>query len=469
MRAGERAGRPRNVFEDLRQGLAQNAPGAPESRSWTAICRMLQQRLGAERFLAWIRHVAGAALDERALTVAFTSRRARSEAQAQMLDAVTACARAVTQRPVAVVFTVGPAPAGAELPAPATLRSHHAHPRANSSELVRGTANETACKALTACLAGTRPEFVPLLLHGPPGCGKTRLLELGEEIARANPRVRGVLRASAEEFTGQFTFSVQRGQLPAFQQKYRSPDVLLLDDVHGLAGKPATQIELLHTFDALEQSARRVVVSSLWPGRDLRGIDPRLRVRLKSGLEVRVGLPDRAMRRAAVARWNQTRPRPLSGELAEAVADGLEAPLGLLRRAFEDVAALRSPSHVGVEDVLARVAAGAPRALTLQDVERAVTAAFGVGGEELRAKGRARRISLPRQVCFWLSRRLAGYSAHEIGTWWGGRDRATVLAGQDRVERRAEEDPEFRVRLEEIERAVGAAGPREPGGHESTS
>lgn len=456
MRPGERApGRARNVFEDLRQALEQSSPDAASSRSWAGICRMIEDRMGPARFLGWISQVTRATLEERTLTVAFASRRARGESHAQWLDVVTACARAVMQAPIRVHFVVGsPAAADAANDPPVALRSHAVARRDSVVEFLRGAANETACRALRAFLAEVRPAYGPILLHGPPGAGKTCLLDHAAELARANPRLRAVVRATAEEFTGQYAFAAQRGLLPAFQQKFRGADVLLLDDVHLLANRRATQGEFLQTFEALERDGRRLIVTSLWPGRDLPGFDRRLRVRLKSGLEVKVAPPDLEMRRAALVRWNDLRMRAVAAEALERVAVRFAGSLGQLRRIFDEVASLRTPSPGQVDDAIARVAGSMPRALTVEEIGGTVSSAFGVSLEELRGVSRARHVCRARNVGFWLARRLTGYALAEIGAWCGGRDRATVRAGLERIEQDLAGDASLRVRVEEVERAI---------------
>jgi chromosomal replication initiator protein len=420
---------------------------------------MLQERLGQERYFDWVRHVAQVSLDEKALTVAFTSRRARSESQSRMFDTVTSCARAVTRRSLHVRFVVvpppqtpPPLPASSGSPLPAPLRAHHVPAAPARQEFVLGAANEAACRALHAFLGGARSEAHPLVLHGPPGCGKTRLLARAVEIARGNPRIASIQFATADEFTGQYTFAVHRGLLAAFQQKYRTPDLLLFDDVHGLAGRPATQVEFLHTVDALERAGKRLVVTSLWPGRELTEFDTRLRVRLKSGLETRVLPADGEMRRAAAAQWNRTAGRVLAADLVDLVADRVAGPLGRLRQVLEAVATLRAPGRAQVEDLIARL--GCAPAPTIEELGRAVALAFGLREEELRGANRSRRVSRPRQVCFWLAGRLTGYAPAEIGAWFGGRDRPAVLAAQAQVERWLQADAALRARVDDVEREI---------------
>ncbi len=467
----------RNVFEDLRQALAHAGPDLPVHRTWTGICRLLQERLGSSRFAAWIRHVAHVALDDRTLTVTFSGRRIRSQSQAELLEAVTACARAATQSPIRVVFAVG-APgekhAGAAtppdegIPSPRTVEALRAHDAAAAErppalrEFLPGPHIDLAVKAIRSYVTAARVEFAPLLLHGAPGCGKTRLLELAAEVARDQGRLRGVLHVGAEEFSQQYTFALQRGKLAAFQQKYRSVDLLLLDDAHRLAYKEATQDEFLHTFDALEQSGRRVVATALWPGRELPGLHPRLRARMKSGLEVRIALPGTESRRAALARWNRDRSRPLPVEPLERLAQRITGSLETLWRAFDCAAGRRVSTAAHADEVIALTPGAVSREITLRDIAAIVAARYDLRPEDLRNADRGRRISTARQICFTLARRLTPHALQEIGAYFGGRNRATVLAGIGRVRERQAVDPILRTLLEESAQALASGSGNPP-------
>jgi chromosomal replication initiator protein len=304
---------------------------------------------------------------------------------------------------------------------------------------VVGPSNWLAYDAACAVAERNSSAYNPLFLHGGPGLGKTHLLQgICQRLSVIQPDA-GVLYLSCEEFTNSYIAALQGGKLREFRDRCRGADYLIIDDVHFLTAKEKTQEEFFHTFDALHNLGRQVVLSSDAHPKEIAELSEKLRTRFVGGLVVELDRPDLETRLAIVKAKAARRGLELPPGVDELVAQRID---GSVRELEGAVAALSAASRLtgrkldlpGARAVLRRLAALGDGPLGLDDIVKAVESRFGVTAAEIRGGSRARRVLVPRQVAMYLARRLTGLSLSEIGRFFGGRDHATVLYAERKVE-----------------------------------
>jgi chromosomal replication initiator protein len=291
----------------------------------------------------------------------------------------------------------------------------------------------------------------PLVLYGPVGTGKTHLLEgIYAALRKARPDWR-VGYVTTEDFTNSFVQAMRLDKLGAFRKRFREYDVLLVDDLHFLATKKATQAEFLHTFDALLAESRQVVVTCDCHPRLSDDFTPELTDRLLGGAVWSLAPPDPDTRLAIL------RAKALAGEGGPLPDEVLRFLAGSLRGNVRELeGAVRSIRHYGrvtgrpvdvalVREALADLLRHAVRVVQVADVDRAVCAALRVPAGLLQGKGRAWAISHPRMVAMYLARKHTAASYAEIGAHFGGRNHSTVVAGEKRVRKWLEEGADLNL------------------------
>jgi len=301
----------------------------------------------------------------------------------------------------------------------------------------------------------------PLVVHGPVGTGKTHLLEGVYAGLRKNHPEWRVVYATSEDFTNRFVQAMRLGKLGAFRKHFREADALLVDDLHFLAGKKATQEEFLHTFDALAADGRQLVLSCDCHPRLADDFTPELTDRLLGGAVWGLLPPDADVRLAVLrARAAVGREAPPPDDVLRFLAAQLRGNVRELEGALHSVrhfarVAGRPVSVALAREALADLLRHAVRVVRLEDVDRAVRAVLRLEAGALQNKGRAWAVSHPRMVAVFLARKHTASSYAEIGGWFGGRNHSTAVAAEKKVRRWLQDDAELalgqrRVRVREV-------------------
>jgi chromosomal replication initiator protein len=327
------------------------------------------------------------------------------------------------------------------------------------SEFVVGPCNRVAHAAALSAVEGPGEGPNPLVLHGPVGTGKTHLLEgVYAGLRRARPGWR-VCFVSSEDFTNRFVQAMRLGKLGGFRKQFRDCDALLVDDLHFLARKRATQEEFLHTFDVLHADGRQMVLTCDCHPRLADDFTPELTDRLLGGAVWGLVPPD-ADTRLAILRAKALAGAPLPDEVLAFLAGQLRGNVRELEGALHSV---RHYSRVTnrpvtvplVRDALADLLRHAVRVVQLADVDRAVCAVLRLEAGTLQSKGRAWAVSHPRMVAMYLGRKHTASAYSEIGGHFGGRNHSTAVAAEKKVRGWLQEDAELalgerRIRVREL-------------------
>jgi chromosomal replication initiator protein len=341
-------------------------------------------------------------------------------------------AAAATGHLVCVRFVcphVGPDTA---LPAPDCVTSVALNPDYTFEEFVVGPCNRLAHAACQAICNQPGTLYNPLFVHAGPGLGKTHLLQATcVELRRRMPGWR-VIYLSCEEFVNDFVRAMEQGRVQAFREQLRGAGALILDDVQFLRGRESSQEELFHTFNALHQSRRQIVLSGDAAPAQIGGLQERLVSRFNWGLVAQMDQPNREMRHAILRRKARLHAYNLPSEvldyLAEQQAWSIRELEGALARLATEQLLFKKPLTLeALRQIFAAEEQRRRRPVELREILQVVAEYFGVSPQELIGRRRARSVAYPRQVAMYLARQLTPLSLQEIGVHFGNRDHSTVL------------------------------------------
>jgi chromosomal replication initiator protein len=321
---------------------------------------------------------------------------------------------------------------------------------------VAGPNNRLALAAAIAVSSNPGAGYNPFFVHGGVGLGKTHLLQaicLGIRAARPNAVI---YYTSCEGFTTQFMDAVQAGAMNRFRYKFRHVDVLVVDDIHFLAKRDRTQEEFFHTFNALHQNHKHIVLASDAPPEEIPDLEERLVSRFKWGLVTEITPPDYETRIQILLSKARMRGLELDKDVAAAIAQRLESNIRELEGAVTNLQMMAQVEKRPIDLELVRMLLGkvekkTETTISIQTIISSVTEFYGVKPPDLQSKRRQRSIALPRQLCMYLARRNTRFSLEEIGGYFGGRDHTTVMHAVRTIEGRMSTDSEFSQQVNALE------------------
>jgi chromosomal replication initiator protein len=344
-------------------------------------------------------------------------------------------------------------------PAPGFPRSEGLNPKYNFEQFVIGASNRLAHAASLSVAELPAQAYNPLFIYGPPGLGKTHLLHSIGNYVRTFGGGLTVRYTTVEAFTNEFVSALGGGTVGKhdFKRRFRSVDVLLIDDIQFLERKAATEQELFHTFNALYDAGSQLVITSDRTPGDLGQLEDRLRERFQSGLVTDIGRPDYAtrlaiLRKRALHDAIQIGDAALA-EIATSVASNVRALEGALIRvvAYASLTA-GDPTPALAAEVIERLGLRSQRAATpsIETIQHAICKYFSLTRDELLSRSRAQRLAWPRHVAIYLARELTDHSLPVIGREFGGRDHSTVLNACKRAAAHLATDPEAYRAIEQL-------------------
>jgi chromosomal replication initiator protein len=313
------------------------------------------------------------------------------------------------------------------------------NPRYTFDGFVIGAGNQFAHAAAQAVAERPSKAYNPLFLYGGVGMGKTHLMQaIGHEIKKRMPEA-AICYVSSEKFTNEMINSLRYDKMTSFRDKYRHVDVLLVDDIQFLAQKERTQEEFFHTFNALHESMKQIVIASDRPPKELAEIEDRLRNRFEWGLIADIQPPDLETKVAILQKKAESERVQLPTEVALFIASNIRSNVRELEGALIRLIAYSSLTGTEiniqtVQQVLKNFIEAQSRKVTIDSIQKAVSEQFGLRVPEIKAKNNSRQIVYPRQIAMYLAKHLTEASLPEIGRQFGGKHHTTVMHSVDKIE-----------------------------------
>ncbi len=316
------------------------------------------------------------------------------------------------------------------------------------SNFIVGSHNELANAAALSIVENPGTRFNPLFIYGGTGLGKTHLLQaIGNEFKTRYPKKK-IRYVTSEKFTEEVVNGMRHQTLDAFKEKYRSLDLLLIDDVQFLSGKEKTQEELFHTFNVLAENNRQVVFSSDRPPRAIPAIEERLLSRFSGGMQADIKTPDFETRVAILKAKLGQMQSELNESIIEYIASKIHKNIRELEGALNKVVTYirikgEEPSQAELEHLLDEIIFVPSRLISAKKLIQAVAEFYDISERDLMAKSRKKDVVKPRQIAMYLLREELKYSFPAIGEKFGGKDHTTVMHAYNKIAKEIEENPQF--------------------------
>jgi chromosomal replication initiator protein len=335
------------------------------------------------------------------------------------------------------------------------------NPRYTFDAFVIGSGNQFAHAACQAVAERPSKAYNPLFLYGGVGMGKTHLMQaIGHEIKRRMPQA-AICYVSSEKFTNEMINSLRYDKMISFRDKFRTMDVLLIDDIQFLAQKERTQEEFFHTFNALHESMKQIVIASDRPPKELAEFEDRLRSRFEWGLIADIQPPDLETKVAILQKKAEQERVTLPTDVALFIASNIRSNVRELEGAL--IRLVAHSSLIGAEitlpytqQVLKNFIDSQARKVTIESIQKAVAEQFGLRLVEIKAKNNSRSIVYPRQIAMYLAKHLTEASLPEIGRQFGGKHHTTVLHSVVKIEEVRKNDKDLNRLLNKLTEQLGA-------------
>ncbi len=448
------------------------------NRLWQEALRHLEQTLNPQHFATWIKPIRFAGLEKDLVLLevpnrffhdwirdhyAQTIRESLSHIGAvdYRLQITIATRDAANNRPP-VAAADGPKAIPAET-REVTKRewthTYNLNSKYTFEEFVAGSSNQFACAAAQAVANNPATTYNPLFIYGGVGLGKTHLINaVGNEILRMNPEMR-VCYYTSEKFMNELINSLRYAKMDEFRNKFRSMDVLLIDDVQFIAGKERTQEEFFHTFNALYESHKQIVVTSDKFPKEIPGLEERLRSRFEWGLIADIQPPDVETKQAILRMKAEHNgiylPQDVSLFLATSVSSNIRELEGYLVRIGAYASLTSTPITLAMaKEVLKDILVEKNKEITVDDIQKIVAAHFAVKVSDLKASRRLKALVLPRQIAMYLSRQLTNLSYPEIGERFGGKDHSTIIHAIKKIDKGLEDDFQLKSTISTLKNAL---------------
>jgi chromosomal replication initiator protein len=458
---------------------------------WRAALGELQVSLSPANFETWLRDTQLVDVDDQRFRIAVPNGFAKDWLETRYRSLISQTLARIVGYSVQVEFAVQGTdgiPAGAaesdELPAAAPLApagpaartqvrlepgrvggeggTTNINPRYTFANFIVGSANRLAHAASLSVAERPGHAYNPLFLYGGVGLGKTHLMHaIGNQVIAKFPRKR-VVYATSEKFTNEFITSIQQGKIDEFRSRYRRIDLLLIDDIQFIADKERTQEEFFHTFNAIHEDGKQIVLSSDRPPKAILTLEERLRSRFEWGLIADLTAPDLETRIAILRAKSEEGAVPITSDVIEFIARKVVSNIRELEGALNRIVAYASMGAMPISIELAQAVLSnvlynpKKRQVTPERIAIAVADYYGVQMDALRGQKRDKAIVMPRQVAMFLMREETDVSLLRIGAELGGRDHSTVLHACDKITRESAINDELRREIAAVRELIYA-------------
>ena len=437
--------------------------------AWDKVLQHMERRVNPHSFATWFRPTRQESTENGKLIVRVPTRMFRKRLSETYGELIHAVLTEVGMQQTRVEFVCAePEPPAAPPPAPAALQSrldfdavdHQLNPRYTFDTFVVGGSNQFAHAASLAVGEQPSKAYNPLFLYGGVGMGKTHLMQaIGHLIKRRNPAMR-LTYISAEKFTNEVINSLRFDRMTSFRDRFRTVDILLVDDIQFIAGKERTQEEFFHTFNALYDQQKQIVVSSDCPPKEISSIEERLRSRFEWGLIADIQPPDLETKIAILQKKADIERVKLPDDVAEFIARSIRSNVreleGALTRLFAYASLTGAETNLATAQMALRSLIDTQeKKVTIELIQKKVGEHFGMRGPDLKQRSNSKAIAYPRQIAMYLVKQLTSASLPEIGRQFGGKHHTTVLHSINKIESQRQHDKELNRTLNRLLDAFG--------------
>ena len=453
---------------------------------WKEGVSQIQEEISEQEFLMWIRNMEYLASNDSQIVIGVPSTFYKDQVSQRYLRRIEAKLFELSGHKIALTFQIQqkepekpekgsdrPQAAGREArdqpaerpkasPAPRKGRRPQGqlNTEYNFERFVRGENNDFAYMAAFAIARNPGKAYNPCMIYGGVGLGKTHLLQAIGNSAWQEFEDLKVVYVTAETFTNEFILAIKENTSHRFKNKYRSVDMLLIDDVHFLPGKVETQEELFHTFNALYDANKQMVFTADRPVSELKKLSDRLRSRFERGLNVDLQPPNYETRIAILKKKIEEKKVALPEEVVELICQNIKTNVRDLEKALTKLIAYAELVNKTVTLEIAErqlkdfFTGYDQKNVTIDLVQRVVGEYFGLSLNDLKGKKRSKAIAFPRQLAMYISRDLTEFSTTEVGLEFGGRDHTTVMHACQRIEDRIKTDPTLAPAIQHLTRSI---------------
>jgi len=407
---------------------------------WDRVLSLIRDDIGPTSFDAWFSSTNFENCDLNQFCVSVPSILAKEWIQSRYMHLLNEKINIFMQHPVKLKLIVRASPAIDNSGTPL-------NPKYSFDSFVVGNSNRFAHAASYAVAESPGKAYNPLFIYGGVGLGKTHLMQAIDHHILSKDQLATVVYASSEQFTNELINSIRDDKTADFRNKYRNIDILLIDDIQFLVGKERTQEEFFHTFNALYETNKQIVISSDRPPREIPTLEDRLRSRFEWGLLTDIQSPDLETRIAILRKKAQIESLEVPNEVMLYIATNIQSNIreleGALTRtiAFSKVKDQPITMDMATEALQEILPAPAPHRITIESIQEAVADYFSITISDLHSKRRTRQLAFPRQIAMFLTREMTDLSLPKIGEDFGGRDHTTVLHAHDKITRELKTDP----------------------------
>nr|WP_302054339.1 chromosomal replication initiator protein DnaA [Paenibacillus sp. AK121] len=428
------------------------------SELWQQILSIIQTKLSKPSYDTWFKATKAAKLNDHSIVISAPTTFAVEWLESRYTKLVGATVYEILGKHLEVKFVIEEnKPAEVDLQQQPQQQpvvqeeavSHMLNPKYTFDTFVIGSGNRFAHAASLAVAEAPAKAYNPLFLYGGVGLGKTHLMHaIGHYILEHNPTSK-VVYLSSEKFTNEFINAIRDNRGESFRNKYRNIDILLIDDIQFIAGKESTQEEFFHTFNALHEERKQIIISSDRPPKEIPTLEERLRSRFEWGLITDIQPPDLETRIAILRKKARAENLDIPNEAMMYIANQIDTNIRELEGALIRVVAYSSltnqdvSSHLAAEALKDIIPSSRPKMITIQDIQHQVGEFYNLRLEDFKARKRTKAVAFPRQIAMYLSRELTDYSLPKIGEAFGGRDHTTVIHAHEKISKSIQVDQDL--------------------------
>lgn len=437
---------------------------------WDQVLMNIEKKVSKPSFDTWLKFTKAHVLQGDTMIITAPNEFARDWLEGRYSQLISGLLYEIIGEELNVKFIIPPQEEESESVSPvqkevintesADINQSMLNPKYTFDTFVIGSGNRFAHAASLAVAEAPANAYNPLFIYGGVGMGKTHLMHaIGHYVVEHNPTAK-VVYLSSEKFTNEFINSIRDNKAVDFRNKYRTADVLLIDDIQFLAGKEQTQEEFFHTFNTLHEESKQIVISSDRPPKEIPTLEDRLRSRFEWGLITDITPPDLETRIAILRKKAKADGLDIPNEVMLYIANQIDSNIRELEGALIRVVAYSSLINKDINADLAAEAlkniipSSKPKVITILDIQKMIGAEYNVKLEDFKAKKRTQSIAFPRQIAMYLSREMTDFSLPKIGEEFGGRDHTTVIHAHEKISKMLSSDPEFQSKIDEIRESL---------------